>query len=214
MKIHKIVYVILSIVIIAILIILIRALDSFGFSAYIASGIRDSNVRSFVANTISSAKWLLYMAAGFIVGSWDKLYNVYEKHQNRIKEDTPEISICILYASISRRMPPTGAEEIIYFDEKSSRHIYLKCQLTNQGNTDLLALMIGKKLLNCPRIKKGESYCVHFGIGDHNKQCDIQIEAQNSRNEWFEAKYRVKYVKNNAPIITCERRFKRNETDQ
>ena len=191
-------------------------LDEINISSLIADFFapNNSNCYVFIISFFTSTKWLFSTLGGFIIGAWQDI-NAYFIQKNK---EVPAISIHIEYTTVPRKIKPRDAKIVVDIaggakyggaDVRTEENrIFIKCQLTNQGETDLLMIQFNEIGINAPQMKNRDLHEFHLKCSTKYKQT-INVLVQNAFNETYKASYVLKYdeTKNEA-VITCKKRFK------
>ena len=121
------------------------------------------------------------------------------------RDNVPSVSIFVNYTSSIRKTNPADAKDVVKLTKGKS--VYIKCTITNQGQTDLLMVKINKHRLRVPQMESGGKYTFHIKMKPASR--DIEVILQNASNHTYAAPYAVVYhPKSNTTKIEQKRGFR------
>lgn len=182
---------------------LYKFFDAINISAIIANCFHE-NYHDAIISVFSSCKWIISTIGGFLSGNFDTIYSLWTQED----KNKPAISIHIEYTSGLRKTTPQDANEVVNLTIKE-RAIYVNCQITNQGETDILALQINGTIVKIPQMKSGDIHDFHLRVNPDTKQ-EFMFSIQNAFNESYNAVYVLEYDKTESKsVMTRKKPFRR-----
>ena len=135
----------------------------------------------------------------------DFLISQFSQYQGVQRASIPSVSIFVNYTSSIRKTNPADAKDVVKLTKGKS--VYIKCTITNQGQTDLLMVKINKHRLRVPQMESGGKYTFHIKMKPASR--DIEVILQNASNHTYAAPYAVVYhPKSNTTKIEQKRGFR------